>query len=200
MAREAADLPIVAGGRTSRRPAGAPAMPSALPCRALADAPAPLGAHWDGRGTHFAVFAEHAEQVQLCLFDASGHKELRRVALPECTDGVWHGYLPDVAPGQALRLSRAGSLSARTRSPLQFEQTAARSLCAPPRGLAALERCALWLSHRLTARGSVVRSARQCTGHAEGRRHRGALRLGRRSAAADPLVRDASSTRRICAD
>src|SRR5271165_3953714 len=66
----------------------------------VAGSPAPLGAHWDGRGTNFAVFAQHAEEVQLCLFDASGRKELRRVVLPACTDGVWHGYLPDVAEGQ----------------------------------------------------------------------------------------------------
>ncbi|MGP0057631.1 MAG: glycogen debranching protein GlgX [Steroidobacteraceae bacterium] len=65
-----------------------------------AGAPGPLGAHWDGRGTNFAVFAEHADTVRLCLFDASGRRELRRVALPECSDGVWHGYLPEVAPGQ----------------------------------------------------------------------------------------------------
>ncbi len=65
-----------------------------------AGAPGPLGAHWDGRGTNFAVFAEHADAVRLCLFDASGRRELRRVALPECSDGVWHGYLPEVAPGQ----------------------------------------------------------------------------------------------------
>ena len=65
-----------------------------------AGAAGPLGAHWDGRGTNFAVFAEHAESMRLCLFDASGRRELRRVALPECTDGVWHGYLPEVAPGQ----------------------------------------------------------------------------------------------------
>ena len=60
----------------------------------------PLGAHWDGRGTNFAVFAEHAGLMRLCLFDASGRRELRQVALPECTDGVWHGYMPEVAPGQ----------------------------------------------------------------------------------------------------
>jgi isoamylase len=75
-------------------------MPPGVPCRVLVGAPGPLGAHWDGRGTNFAVFAEHAELLQLCLFDPSGRQELRRVALPECTDGVWHGYLPEMAPGQ----------------------------------------------------------------------------------------------------
>ena len=69
------------------------------PSHALAGAPGPLGAHSDGRGTNFAVFAEHAEHVQLCLFDPSGRQELRRVVLPECTDGVWHCYLPEARPG-----------------------------------------------------------------------------------------------------
>ncbi len=67
---------------------------------AFAGAAYPLGAHYDGRGTNFAVFAGEAEEVELCLFDASGRSELRRIKLPECTDGVWHGYVPGIAPGQ----------------------------------------------------------------------------------------------------
>ncbi len=62
--------------------------------------PCPLGAHWDGRGVNFALFSLHAEKVELCLFDATGRRELARVALPEYTDEVWHGYLPDLRPGQ----------------------------------------------------------------------------------------------------
>ncbi|MEO8182594.1 MAG: hypothetical protein ABI895_27495, partial [Deltaproteobacteria bacterium] len=31
--------------------------------------PYPLGATWDGRGVNFALYSEHAEQVELCLFD-----------------------------------------------------------------------------------------------------------------------------------
>ncbi len=58
-----------------------------------------LGAHWDGRGTHFAVFAEDAERVELCLFDEAGRHE-RRLEMPECSDGVWRGYLPGGRPGQ----------------------------------------------------------------------------------------------------
>ena len=61
-------------------------------------APHPLGAHWDGRGTHFAVFSEHAERVELCLFEAGGRHETR-LPMPDCTDGVWHGYLPGARPG-----------------------------------------------------------------------------------------------------
>ncbi len=63
-------------------------------------APYPLGATWDGEGVNFALFSEHAERVELCLFDARGRREVERLALPECTDQVWHGYLPDARPGQ----------------------------------------------------------------------------------------------------
>lgn len=61
--------------------------------------PYPLGATWDGRGVNFALFSAHAEKVELCLFDASGTREVNRVELPEYTDEVWHGYLPDATPG-----------------------------------------------------------------------------------------------------
>jgi len=62
-------------------------------------APLPLGASWDGRGVNFALFSAHAEKVELCLFDSSGNRELERIALPEVTDQVWHGYLPDCKVG-----------------------------------------------------------------------------------------------------
>jgi isoamylase len=61
--------------------------------------PHPLGATWDGRGTNFALFSAHAEKVELCLFDRHGRREIKRVALPERTEDVWHGYFPDVTPG-----------------------------------------------------------------------------------------------------
>ena len=61
--------------------------------------PYPLGATWDGGGVNFALFSAHAEKVELCLFAAGGQRERERVTLPEYTDEVWHGYLPDVVPG-----------------------------------------------------------------------------------------------------
>src|SRR5438552_2946721 len=67
--------------------------------RILAGSPDPLGATWDGAGVNFALFSGHASAVELCLFDATGRRELERVALPEHTDEVWHGYLPDARPG-----------------------------------------------------------------------------------------------------
>ena len=63
--------------------------------------PSPLGATWDGAGVNFAVFSEHAQKVELCLFDSPDSKtESHRITLPEQTDQVWHGYLPDVRPDQ----------------------------------------------------------------------------------------------------
>ncbi|MBC7576221.1 MAG: glycogen debranching protein GlgX [Tardiphaga sp.] len=58
--------------------------------------PYPLGAHWDGSGTNFALFSGNATKVEICLFE--GDTETR-IELPEYTDEVFHGYLPDVVPG-----------------------------------------------------------------------------------------------------
>lgn len=73
-------------------------MPASEAPRILPGRPYPLGASWDGRGVNFALFSDNAERVELCLFDASGNKEAGRVTLPDQTDGVWHGYLPDGRP------------------------------------------------------------------------------------------------------
>ncbi|HWM07722.1 MAG TPA: hypothetical protein VNO82_00205, partial [Solirubrobacteraceae bacterium] len=58
----------------------------------------PLGATWDGSGTNFSLFSEHAERVELCLFD--GDDSEQRIELTERTAHTWHGYLPGVGPGQ----------------------------------------------------------------------------------------------------
>ncbi|MEW6255388.1 MAG: glycogen debranching protein GlgX [Pseudomonadota bacterium] len=70
-----------------------------LPDRLEAGLPYPLGATPDGLGTNFAVFSANAEKVELCLFDPRGRREVARLALPECTDEVWHGYLPGAFEG-----------------------------------------------------------------------------------------------------
>ena len=62
--------------------------------------PYPLGATWDGAGVNFAIFSEHAEKVELCLFRGDATREAARIPLSERTDFVWHGYLPGVRPGQ----------------------------------------------------------------------------------------------------
>ncbi|HEY7793905.1 MAG TPA: glycogen debranching protein GlgX [Gaiellaceae bacterium] len=60
--------------------------------------PYPLGPLWDGDGTNFSLFSEHAERVELCLFDEQDRET--RFELTERTALNWHGYLPGVGPGQ----------------------------------------------------------------------------------------------------
>ena len=60
----------------------------------------PLGAQVRKGGVNFALYAEHAEKVELCLFDSDG-KETGRYALPDCTNKIWHGFIPGLQPGQA---------------------------------------------------------------------------------------------------
>lgn len=63
--------------------------------------PYPLGATWDGAGVNVALFSENATRVDLCLFDSPDARlESETVELKEHTDMVWHGYLPDLRPGQ----------------------------------------------------------------------------------------------------
>jgi isoamylase len=63
--------------------------------------PYPLGATWDGEGTNFAIFSEHATGVELCLYaGAADEHETDRIELVERTDLIWHAYLPDVRAGQ----------------------------------------------------------------------------------------------------
>ena len=63
-------------------------------------AASPLGATFDALGVNFALFSDHAKAVDLCLFDATGRRELRRIRLPRRTDDVWHVYVRGLRPGQ----------------------------------------------------------------------------------------------------
>jgi glycogen operon protein len=59
--------------------------------------PFPLGAIWDGEGTNFSLFSEHAERVELCLFDDDDAET--RIELTERTALNWHCYLAGIGPG-----------------------------------------------------------------------------------------------------
>jgi len=60
--------------------------------------PFPQGATWDGQGTNFSLWSEHAERVELCLFDDQGQEQ--RIDIRDRTAFQWHVYLPEVGPGQ----------------------------------------------------------------------------------------------------
>src|SRR5213076_289943 len=112
-ARAAPDAAARARGRARRGGPGAPAAARRrrarrrLPCAAGRDSalmdvwpghPFPLGPTWDGGGTNFTLFSEHAERVELCLFDQDDHET--RLELNERTAFNWHGYVRGVGPGQ----------------------------------------------------------------------------------------------------
>jgi glycogen operon protein len=60
--------------------------------------PWPRGATWDGKGVNFALFSANATRVEVCLFE--NDRETERIELPEYRDETWHGYVPDLRPGQ----------------------------------------------------------------------------------------------------
>ena len=63
--------------------------------------PYPLGATWDGKGVNFALYSGNATAVELCLFNSEDQKqETYKIKLKERTHQIWHGYIPDLKPGQ----------------------------------------------------------------------------------------------------
>jgi glycogen operon protein len=71
-------------------------------------APEPLGLRLVTGGANVAVFSETAEQIELCLFDASGAREIARLPLPGRTGPVFHGFVPDLAAGALYGLRAHG--------------------------------------------------------------------------------------------
>src|SRR5437588_11249977 len=61
--------------------------------------PHPRGATWDGKGVDFSLFSANATKEEVCLFDGQGDRETARIELPEFTDEIWHGYVPEIGPG-----------------------------------------------------------------------------------------------------
>ena len=63
--------------------------------------PYPLGATWDGLGVNFALYSLNAQRVDLVLFRSPDDPEpYLTLPLPERTGPIWHGYLPNLRPGQ----------------------------------------------------------------------------------------------------
>ena len=86
--------------------------------------PYPLGATWDGSGSQLRPLlrACHEGRAVPVRFAPTPTKETQRIALPEQTDQVWHGYLPDVRPGQLYGYRVHGPYEPAEGPPLQSEQ------------------------------------------------------------------------------
>ena len=60
--------------------------------------PEPLGASLVTGGVNFAVWAPDSDRVELCLLDDNGAHW--NIDLPGFTKGVYHGFVPEIGPGQ----------------------------------------------------------------------------------------------------
>ena len=69
----------------------------------------PMGACARDGGVNFVVFSDHAQTIELCLFDASGAREIRRYALHGPHDGLFQGFLQGVGPGLVYGLRAHGA-------------------------------------------------------------------------------------------
>ena len=154
----------------------------------LARQAVPLGATWDGEGTNFALSSEHATAVELCLFDAPDDAGRRSAIAARGAHRRRLARLPARRrPRAALRLSRARPLRAGAGASLQPRQAAARSLRPGAERADPLERRAAPGHARRPTPSSasgLPGPARQRRRHAQVRRGRAGVRLGRRPAAA----------------
>ena len=138
-----------------------------------AGSPHPLGATWDGRGTNFALFSANATKVELCLFDREGRRETERIALPERTDDVWHGYLSNVTPGQLYGYRVHGPYEPNAGHRFNPNKLLIDPYSKRLGGQFAWTDAHFGYRTGNKQRGSVVRPARQCAPHVQvgGGRH-----------------------------
>ena len=87
--------------------------------RILPGKPNPLGASLSDEGVNFAVYAQDATSVELCLFDEAAGAETERIELTERTGFVWHCFIRDCKAGQLYGFRVARPVRARRWPPLQ---------------------------------------------------------------------------------
>ena len=100
------------------------------PARPGPGVPFPLGATWDGEGTNFALFSEHGDAVELCLFDEPGGEERIDLASAPTTSGTatCRASAPASATATASTApTRPSGASASTRSSCSSTPTPRRS-------------------------------------------------------------------------
>ena len=79
-----------------------------LPLALLPGLPHPMGSLARDNGVNFAVFSDHAQRIEVCVFDADGVRELKRYALHGPHDGLFCGFLPGVGAGLVYGLRAHG--------------------------------------------------------------------------------------------
>lgn len=59
----------------------------------------PLGSDPRSGGVNFSVFSEHAERIELCLFDDLGQQEIQRIPMVRAENYIWHIFVEGVSVG-----------------------------------------------------------------------------------------------------
>ena len=161
--------------------------------------PYPRGATWDGKGTNFALFSANATKVEVCLFDPTGETELERIELPEYTNQILHGYLPDVGPGTFYGYRVHGPYEPDAGHRFNPNKLLLDPYARAHAGELTWDPAVLRL-HDGAERRPDLRRARQRALHAEMRGRRSEFRLARRARAAGRCPGTTrSSTRRTSA-
>ena len=125
-----------------------------------------------------------------CSIRLTPTTESLTIPLTEHTDMVWHGYLPDVRPGQLYGYRVHGPYDpTRATASIRTRSSSIRTPRSVGRRSAGTSRCSG--SPSATGRRPVVRRARQRRLRAARRRRRHRVHLGRRPAAAHAVARDA---------
>ncbi|MCP5178676.1 MAG: glycogen debranching protein GlgX [Pseudomonadales bacterium] len=78
-----------------------------LPSHLQPGDPTQLGGRCLEDGVNFAVYSEHAQAIDVCLFNAHDD-EIGRMPLPAHDNGVWHGFLPRAGAGLRYGLRAHG--------------------------------------------------------------------------------------------
>ncbi|MBR3661720.1 MAG: glycogen debranching protein GlgX [Alphaproteobacteria bacterium] len=60
----------------------------------------PLGSSCDETGVNFALFSANAEKVELCLFNSTGTKEIKRYPIEVNDNNIWHIHIKGLKAGQ----------------------------------------------------------------------------------------------------
>ncbi len=73
-----------------------------------AGAPEPLGVTLQATGVNVAVCSANASAIEFCWFGPTGDVERERIALPERTGDVFHGFIDGIAAGDRYGLRAHG--------------------------------------------------------------------------------------------
>ena len=143
--------------------------------------PNPRGANWDGLGVNFSLFSANATKVELCLFDDAGRTELERIELPEYTNEVWHGYLPDARPSTIYAYRVHGPYDPRNGHRFNPNKLVLDPYAKAFVGALRWDNAPVRLLDRIEGRRPQLRPTRQRTLHAEMPGDRSGLHLGART-------------------